>query len=101
MGFDWPDTTGPAEKVAEEARELAEAVTPEHIFEEAGDFLFAAANLVRKMGVPPEEALRAANAKFERRFRGMEALAEGRFASLDLAAQEALWQQVKLAEKTD
>ena len=46
-----------------------------------------------------EAALRAANDKFERRYRGMEALAEGEFAKLDLDAQEALWQAVKRAEK--
>lgn len=96
-GFDWPDTQGPAEKLAEEMQELAEA-SPEERAEEAGDLLFAAVNLVRAYGVAPEDALRAANAKFERRFRAMEVLAEGKFASLDLDAQEALWQQVKAAE---
>ena len=97
MGFDWPDTAGPTAKVIEEIAELAEATTPETRIEEAGDFLFAAANLVRAYGIAPEDALRAANAKFERRFRAMEALAED-FAALDLDAQEALWQEVKRAE---
>ena len=46
----------------------------------------------------PEDALRAANAKFERRFRGMEALAQGKFARLGLDEQEALWQDVKKSE---
>jgi ATP diphosphatase len=64
--------------------------------EEAGDLLFAAVNLVRAYGVKAEEALRAANDKFERRYRAMEQLAEGRFAELSLEEQEALWQQVKL-----
>jgi len=96
-GFDWPDIQGPAEKLAEEAEELREA-SPEHKFEEAGDLLFAAVNLVRAHGIAPEDALRAANAKFERRYRGMERLAEGNLASLDLDAQEALWQQVKKSE---
>jgi len=97
-GFDWPDPSGAAAKVAEEARELAEAddATRE---EEAGDLLFAAVNLVRAHGVQPEAALRAANDKFERRYRGMEDLAEGDFPSLDLDAQEALWQAVKQAER--
>jgi ATP diphosphatase len=54
---------------------------------------------VRKYGVAPEEALRAGNGKFERRFRGMEALAEDRFASLSLDEQEALWQAVKRSER--
>jgi nucleoside triphosphate diphosphatase len=71
------------------------------IFEEVGDLLFAAANLARKLNVDAEAALRAANAKFERRFRAMESLAVARgvaFAQLDLAAQEDLWQAVKRAE---
>jgi hypothetical protein len=69
---------------------------------EAGDFLFAAANLVRAYGIAPEEALRAANAKFERRFKGMEALAKAssmEFAKLSLDEQEALWQEVKKGRK--
>ena len=97
VGFDWPDTAGPAAKVAEEVAELAEAATPEDRFEEAGDFLFAAANLVRAYGIAPEDALRAANAKFERRFHAMEAL-DDNFAALSLDEQEALWQQVKRGE---
>lgn len=96
-GFDWPDTQGPADKVAEEAEELREAAA-EDKFEEAGDLLFAAVNLVRAHGIAPEDALRAANAKFERRYRSMEQLAGGDFAKLDLDAQEALWQQVKKSE---
>lgn len=96
-GFDWPDTEGPADKLAEEMRELAEAPEDKRE-EEAGDLLFAAVNLVRAYGIAPEDALRAANAKFERRFRAMETLAEGRFTALDLEQQEALWQQVKAAE---
>ena len=99
-GFDWPDATGPAEKIAEEVDELA-AAPPDQRAEEAGDLLFAAVNLVRAYGIAPEDALRAANLKFERRFRGMEALAGGHeaFAVLSLDAQEALWQQVKRSEK--
>ena len=96
-GFDWPDTQGPADKLAEEAEELREAA-PDKQFEEAGDMLFAAVNLVRAYGIAPEDALRAANAKFERRYRGMEALAGGDFPNLDLKAQEALWQSVKKSE---
>ncbi|KUR77884.1 nucleoside triphosphate pyrophosphohydrolase [Novosphingobium sp. Fuku2-ISO-50] len=99
VGFDWPDPAGPAAKVVEETAELAEAATDVHRFEEAGDFLFAAVNLVRAYGIAPEDALRAANAKFERRFRAMEALAGGSIAGRDLDGQEALWQAVKAAEK--
>ena len=96
VGFDWPDPAGPADKVREEMAELAEATEADRL-EEAGDLLFAAVNLVRAYGIAPEEALRAANAKFERRFHAMEALADD-FASLSLEAQEALWQAVKASE---
>ncbi|MCT2558640.1 nucleoside triphosphate pyrophosphohydrolase [Tsuneonella sp. YG55] len=102
VGFDWPDRDGPADKLAEEMRELAEADEPER-FEEAGDLLFAAVNLVRAYGIAPEDALRAANAKFERRFRAMEERAKADaadFAGLSLDRQEAYWQAVKLSEKT-
>jgi ATP diphosphatase len=98
-GFDWPDPTGPADKVAEEVRELMEAPEDKRM-EEAGDLLFAAVNLVRAYGLSAEEALRSANDKFERRFRRMEDFADGTFARLDLDGQEALWQRVK-AEETD
>jgi len=93
-GFEWPDPAGPAAKVSEEMTELAEA-SPDRREEEAGDLLFAAVNLVRAYGIDAEQALRAANSKFERRYRAMETLAEGGFADLDLEQQEALWQQVK------
>ena len=99
-GFDWPDTDGPADKLREEMAELAEADAA-HKAEEAGDLLFAAVNLVRAHDIAPEEALRAANAKFERRFRAMELMARsaGRdFDRLSLDEQEALWQSVKAAE---
>jgi len=93
-GFDWPDAQGPADKLVEEIEELAEASSDNQL-EEAGDLLFAAVNLVRAYGIAPEDALRAANDKFERRYRAMEALAQGKFAQLPLEDQEALWQRVK------
>ena len=102
-GFDWPDLEGPAAKLAEELDELAMATDDDARNEEAGDLLFAAVNVVRSHGVAPEDALRAANEKFARRYRAMEALAQAdgpSFASLTLAAQEALWQRVKLGEKS-
>ncbi len=101
VGFDWPDPTGPAAKVREEMDELAEADESSRP-EEAGDLLFAAVNLVRAYGIAPEDALRSANAKFETRFRAMEALAAAQsvdFASLDLDSQEALWRAVKALER--
>ncbi len=97
-GFDWPDINGPRAKVFEEIEELAMASGRE-IEEEAGDFLFAAVNLVRAYGVDAEAALRTANEKFERRFRAMEDLAGGDFAMRDLDVQEELWQQVKQNEQ--
>lgn len=96
-GFDWPDREGPAEKLIEELGELAEAPEDKQV-EEAGDLLFAAVNVVRAYGIAPEDALRAANAKFERRFRAMEGRAAGAFGTLSLDQQEQLWQEVKEAE---
>lgn len=98
-GFDWPDAEGPRAKVREEIEELSDAA-PEEREEEAGDLLFAAVNLVRAYGIDAEQALRAANAKFERRFRAMEDLAGGDFDTRSLEAQEELWQAVKRAEKS-
>ena len=101
VGFDWPDPVGPAAKVREELQELAEATNDLHRLEEAGYLLFAAVNLARAHGIAPEEALHAANAKFERRFRAMETLAAAQgtaFDALTLDQQEALWQAVKASQ---
>lgn len=103
VGFDWPDPDGPADKVREEMAELAGAITEADRVEEGGDLLFAAVNLVRAYGVSAEDALRAANRKFERRFNAMEALAAERkvdFALLSLDEQEALWADVKASESS-
>jgi len=97
-GFDWPDPSGARAKIDEELAEVEAAATPQDRAEEIGDLLFATVNWARKLGVDPEVALRAANAKFERRFRAMETAAGEAFASLGLEAQEALWQQAKAAE---
>ncbi|MFA7586976.1 MAG: nucleoside triphosphate pyrophosphohydrolase [Novosphingobium sp.] len=104
VGFDWPDPAGPSAKIAEELAEFVEAAQTgdrQNILEEAGDLLFAVVNFLRKHQVAPEDALRAANAKFERRFRAMEQLAAQHgddFATLSLDQQEELWSQVKLSE---
>jgi nucleoside triphosphate diphosphatase len=101
VGFDFEEAAQTADKVAEELAEVRAATASTHIFEEVGDLLFAAANLARKLDVDAEAALRAANQKFERRFRGMEQLAVQRgeqFDALGLVAQEALWQEVKRGE---
>ena len=96
-GFDWPDPSGARAKIDEELAEV-EAASPDQRTEEIGDLLFATVNWARKLGVDPETALRAANAKFERRFRAMEDVAGDAFGSLDLVAQEELWQRVKATE---
>jgi ATP diphosphatase len=97
-GFDWPDPSGSEAKIAEEIEELKNATSDQTKIEEAGDLLFAVVNFVRAHGISAEEALRAANTKFERRFRGMEAMADGDFPTLGLEAQEKLWQAVKNTE---
>lgn len=99
VGFDWHDVSDVRDKLLEELDELSSAETPEQACEEIGDLLFAAANLARHHGVDPEAALRAANLKFERRFRAMEAKAGAVFPSLSLGEQEALWQEVKSDER--
>lgn len=98
-GFDWPDVMGAVEKIGEEIEELLESETEAERIDEAGDLLFAAVNMVRHMGVSAEDALRAANAKFERRFRAMEADAGEAFVGLSLDAKEDLWQRAKTKTK--
>lgn len=95
-GFDWPDAAGARTKVDEELAEI-EAAGPDERAEEIGDLLLAVVNWARHLDVDPEAALRAANAKFERRFRAMERYAGDGFAALDLDAKEALWQRAKRA----
>lgn len=102
VGFEWDDIKGPREKLLEELDELEAARTDEERLIEAGDVLFVAVNLVRRYGIDAEAALRASNAKFERRFKAMEAAAEGAgedFATLSLEEQEAYWQLVKKSER--
>ncbi|AXK42605.1 nucleoside triphosphate pyrophosphohydrolase [Erythrobacter aureus] len=98
VGFEWQDLEGPIEKLQEELAELAAAPTDEERVMEAGDVLFVVVNIIRRYGVDPEQALRASNAKFERRFREMERLSEAEnedFAKLDLISQETYWQRAK------
>src|SRR5687768_118392 len=71
-GFDWPDIEGPKAKIREELDEIAEA-PDDKVEEEVGDLLFAVVNFARHLKIEPEEALRKANRKFERRFRAIEA----------------------------
>lgn len=105
VGFDWPSTDEVVAKIAEEAAELVEAreiLTKAEVEEEFGDLLFVMANLARHLDVDPEAALRAANAKFTRRFGRIEAwLAQaGKSpADSDLAEMDALWNRAKAEEK--
>lgn len=105
-GFDWTETPPIFDKLDEEISELKDAAASgdaAHIAEELGDLLFVCANLARRMKIDPEQALRNANAKFERRFRAMEAHARTDggpdFKERSLDEQEALWQAVKRQEK--
>ncbi|MBA4761281.1 nucleoside triphosphate pyrophosphohydrolase [Sphingomonas sp.] len=97
-GFDWTDPADARAKIDEELAEVENATSDDHRAEEIGDLLFATVNWSRKLGIDPEAALRAANAKFERRFRAMEAQAGDAFAGLSLEEQEELWVAVKAAE---
>jgi MazG family protein len=101
VGFDWPSSDEVFDKIIEEVDELRRA-PEENRAEELGDLLFALANLARHCTIDPESALRAASAKFERRFRFIEdELAKrGRSpAQSDLAEMDALWDEAKAAEK--
>ncbi len=119
VGFDWDDVDGPAEKVAEELREVREqiAATPvqrsphgapqydaahDAVEDELGDLLFAVVNLCRKAGVHASLALDRANAKFSRRFSAIERLAAERgidVKSAGLAKLDELWDEVKAGER--
>ena len=105
VGFDWDSAAPVLDKLREEIAELEEAMESgaiERMRDEAGDLLFAMVNLTRKLGVDAGRALRHANAKFERRFRAMEAAAGGAdaLAKLSLDDMEALWQRAKRAART-
>jgi ATP diphosphatase len=102
VGFDWPSSDEVIDKIVEEAAELRAESDPEKQFEEFGDLLFVMANLARHLRIDPEAALRAANAKFTRRFQTVEAaLAERGKApgDSDLAEMDALWDAAKAAER--
>ena len=103
VGFDWNNADLVIDKIAEEAREVAQATSQAEREEEVGDLLFVVANLARHLKVDPEAALRAANAKFTRRFHHIEAglMARGiKPGTASLEEMEALWQEAKRAEKS-
>jgi len=98
VGFDWPDVEGVMAKVAEEVTELRRASDAAEREKELGDLLFSLVNLARWLGVDAESALRAANARFARRFAAMEDLCRQRglhLTDLSLAELDALWEEVK------
>jgi ATP diphosphatase len=105
VGFDWPDAGAVLAKISEEAQELVEARASgdaARLAEEYGDLMFVMANLARHLRIDPEAALRAANAKFTRRFEAIEAAlaAQGRSPEQsDLAEMDALWDAAKRAGK--
>ena len=105
VGFDWPSTDEVFDKLDEEVAELRAEIAAgdlDKAREEMGDLLFVVANLARKLGVEPEDALRGANAKFIRRFGFIEAelARDGRTPEQsDLAEMDALWDAAKVAER--
>jgi nucleoside triphosphate diphosphatase len=105
VGFDWRAAAEVLDKFREEIgeleRELDDDENADGIEDEIGDLLFTCVNLARKLGIDPETALRRGNAKFERRFRGMERMLadrDGKLENTTLEEKEALWQRAKLEE---
>jgi ATP diphosphatase len=106
VGFDWPNVDPVFGKLHEELdevrEEFASGADPARLNDEIGDVLFVCVNLARHAGVDVSQALRHANAKFERRFRRMEALAAEAGEALpgkSLEEQDALWDRAKAEEK--
>jgi MazG family protein len=110
VGFDWPEVDQVFDKLEEEIVEIREVIDqggaaggdPDRLEDEVGDLLFVVANLARHLKVDPETSLRRANAKFERRFRAMEAhlaTAGDKAEAQSLEALEELWQAAKRAER--
>ena len=103
LGYDWPSIDGVLDKVAEEADELRRAANDAERAEEFGDLLFVLVNVARRRGIEAEAAVRAANAKFKRRFASVErgAAAQGvALSDLDFTALDGLWDAAKAEEKT-
>ncbi|MCS6878148.1 MAG: nucleoside triphosphate pyrophosphohydrolase [Geminicoccaceae bacterium] len=106
IGFDWPEAAPILDKIDEELRELRASLRAREerarLAEELGDLLFAVVNLARRLEIDAEAALADANAKFERRFRALEARARansGDPARLGLDALDALWEAIKREER--
>lgn len=107
VGFDWNDPRAVLDKIREEADEIEAALDQmdrQAASDEIGDLMFALVNLARHLDVDPDAALRATNAKFERRFRSIEAALNSRGktpSQSTLAEMDALWDEAKAAEKSD
>jgi MazG family protein len=104
IGYDWPSIEGVLDKVVEETEELREAADgdPAAWAEEFGDLLFVLVNVARKRGIEAEAAVRAANAKFRRRFGRVESMAADRgvaLRDLDFGALDELWDAAKAEER--
>jgi MazG family protein len=105
VGFDWRSDADVLEKLAEELGELRSAASAGDraaVREELGDLLFTAANVGRRLGVDPEEALEAANRKFSARFARIEQELERRGIDLEdagLERMDRIWNEVKDSEK--
>ncbi|MGC9017126.1 MAG: nucleoside triphosphate pyrophosphohydrolase [Caldimicrobium sp.] len=105
VGFDWKTPEEILPKLEEEIKELKEALLrgeKDRISEELGDLLFTIANLSRKLGINPEEALKFTLDKFERRFKEMEKIIKGQglsFENLSLEEMDRIWDEVKEKEK--
>ena len=107
QGFDWDDIDGSLDKVEEEFAEVRKAWKTGRaaaVEEEFGDLLFSLVNASRFLKVDPEQALRRAVAKFERRFRTLEETVHARgeeVAALSLVALDEIWDEVKAREKAE
>ena len=106
VGFDWPDVASVLAKLDEEVAELKRAVAaggdPAAVNDEVGDVFFAAVNVARLLGADPESALKAANRKFRRRFRHVEAGLRDRGrspAESSLEEMDDLWNEAKARER--
>jgi len=103
LGYDWPSIDGVLDKVVEEADELRDATNRAETAEEFGDLLFVLVNVARRRGIEAEAAVRAANAKFRRRFGSVERMAAEQgvaLRDLDFAALDELWDAAKAEEGT-
>ncbi len=104
--FEYPRLEGARADVADELRELDQAIAAagepapesepdEHVFEEVGDVLFACVNVARRLNVDPELALRAASERFRARIERADEAVDGRFAELEPAEQARLFREAK------